>query len=327
MDYYSELGVDKHSSDADIKLAYRRLARLYHPDKNKSPEAEDKIKRVNEAYEVIGDRTKRAEYDRQQTKLFSGFCHTKVDINDVFGGAGFSKKPKKNNIKKTFERNSNLTIKIDFSEAILGVTNKKINQIYKHECHICHGHGGQFDVCSDCNGTGMINKNDGFISINVSCKKCDSTGKRITSTCPVCGSDGYIEKNEELIIKIPEGLDQRTKLFVKGKGNYINGSRGDLFVNVEIKQNNTYTRQGNDILVNTTVNVLDILIEKTVFIDTFRGKISVDLSVESFENDIVIKGLGTKSVKGVDYGDMIIKLKLFFPDLTNEQKKIINGLI
>ena len=210
---------------------------------------------------------------------------------------------------------------------MIKVKNKKIFVKYKHECYLCKGQGGIFNTCSSCNGEGVIKKNDGFISINVSCSDCNNTGKQKVSNCENCNGYGYIEKEEEIEINIPEGFEKRTKLFINGKGNYINGTRGDLFISVEIIPNDKYKRQGNNIVMEAEVNIFDVLLENTVTINTFREDVIISLNPSIIKNDIIKPGLGTKSIKGNEYGNLIIKLSLNIPSLTNTQKTIINNLI
>lgn len=332
MDYYAELGVSKGATEQEIKKAYRALAKEYHPDRNKTPEAEDKIKRINEAYETLGDKTKRKQYDSGHSNVFSGFGMksggSNFDMSDIFsqGFSGFNQTHKKHNIKKTFKADDEIVIDIEFEEAILGVSNKIINHIYKYECHECHGHGGIFTICPDCGGTGNKNQSDGFISINMTCRSCMGTGKKRATECHNCNNKGYVEKAEELTIRIPEGLESRTRLFVKGKGNYINNVRGDLYINVNIIPTKNYQRQGNNIIFYTDIDVLDIMLEKTIDLETIKGLVSVDLTNDIIHKEIIEIGLGTKAVKGDKYGDMIIKVSPKIPHLTENQKEILKTL-
>jgi molecular chaperone DnaJ len=330
MGYYEELGVKADASIAEIKTAYRRLAKEYHPDRNKSVGAEDKIKKVNEAYDVLGNKKKRAEYDSSHANVFGGFGKSNFDINDIFSGShfNFNQSPhhKKHKPKKTFTSKCEIIQDIDFEESVLGVDQKEIEFSYKHECDECNGFGGEFIICEQCHGSGLINRNDGFISINTACNSCKGTGKKRYSDCPKCGSLGYFEIDEKLMIKIPEGLEQRTKLFVKGKGNIINDSRGDLYVNVNISSNEIYKRQGNNILMDIYVNVFDILMEETITISTLKGDLLIDLDSNLIEENIIKKGMGTRSVNGKNYGSLIIMLHIQMPKLTDYQKKIIKTM-
>lgn len=329
MDYYDELGVNKDASDKEIKLAYRRLAKKYHPDRNKSPHAEEKTKRINEAYNVLGDTNKKTEYDKSCSNIFGGFGKSNFNVNDIFGRSNFdfnkSHVKKTHKISKTFDSKLKNTIKITFTEAISGESKKILNS-YKVECSDCNGYGGQLKLCGVCNGTGLINKNDGFISINTTCVECRGTGQKSIGVCPKCDSKGYIEKNEEIEINVPEGVEPRTTLFVKGKGNYINGTRGDLYISVVILPSDVYERKGNDILMTVYVDVFDVLVEKTINIVTFNGDINVELNNDIIENGIKIDGKGTKSIKGNTYGDLVVDFITKIPILTDSQKEDLKNI-
>ena len=329
MDYYAELGIKNDASETEIKLAYRRLAKIYHPDRNKTLEAEEKIKKVNEAYGVLSDKIKKNEYDNKKSKTFVGFGKSNFDISDIFTKSfEFDKNIKQKNNKncKNFESQDKLTITISFIDSIMGVVDKSVDHTFKHECISCEGYGGMFAVCSNCGGNGKIHRNDGFISINITCNQCNGQGKKISSVCNVCDGHGFLEKKEELFITIPEGLESKTKLLIKGKGNNLNGSRGDLYVTVEINDDAVYSRIGNDILVHLKVSVIDILSENTIDVITFRGNQSIKLHPKTTTTDIVEKGKGTKSINSNVYGDMIIKLVPIIPVLTDEEKNIIKKI-
>lgn len=320
MDYYVELGVSYTATDAEIKKAYRQLAKTYHPDRNSAKEAEEKIKRINEAYEVLSDNKKRKAYDAKKTSTGFSFGH---DISDIFKNTFDFKKKYTSRLKKKFDSVLKTTISIDFDETILGVEEKKIRNTFKHECSGCSGYGGSVCNCSLCNGTGTVHNNDGFISINVTCKNCNGTGKQIVSLCSVCGGEGYVEKNEEIFISVPEGLEAKTKLFVKGRGNLIDGTRGDLYLTVEIPASPNYTRCGIDLNMVVDVCVFDVMMEKNIIIPTIKGDISITLNPLTIHHNHVEKNKGTKIINGTKYGDLVIKFNIVVPVLDDSQKNII----
>lgn len=330
MGYYEELGVSKNSSEAEIKQAYRKLAKEYHPDKNKTDEAQDRIRRINEAYKILGDKEKRSIYDRQMNAGSQRqFGKSSFDISDIFSSAfDFNKThtSHKHKFKKTFESQLKSTITLDFSESILGVNGKKLNHTYKKECSGCKGYGGEFSPCKNCGGAGVVNRSDGFISINTTCNTCQGTGKKVSSKCGSCGGVGYHEISEEVIVDIPEGLESRTKLFVSGKGNYINGSRGDLYITVDIHEDKKYSRNGNNIIMTIDVDILDILEEKTIHVESLRGEFSIDLDPNTISEVIVLSGKGTKTINGTNYGDFLIKLTPRIYRLTEKQKNILKTI-
>lgn len=326
MDYYSILGIEKSASQKEIKSAYRKLANRYHPDKNKNINDSEKIKKINEAYNILGNVKKRMEYDNKKTNTFNGFENMNFDFQDIFNGTTFGKNKKRNPIKKTFDQKLEITIQICFEEAILGLQNKEIQYNFKKECSKCKGYGGQFVVCEYCNGSGYIKKNDGFISINTTCSECKGTGKSLNHGCDCCGNKGYVYVKETLNIKIPEGLEQRTKLFVKNKGNYVNGSRGDLYITAEIIKHDVYKRKGNNILMNFEADVFDVMMNNIITINTLRDEFDITLDPEMINTPLIRKGLGTKSVNGEVYGDLIITFSLKIPAINKQQKKLLRQI-
>lgn len=320
MGYYEDLGVSRDTSCDDIKRAYRKLAKKYHPDVNSSKDAVDNFKKISAAYEVLGDEKRKRIYDAE--------CNNHFNLNNIFNNNSINRsRVNKHKTKKKFEKEANTTISVSFKEAILGVQNKTIINTYKKECSICYGYGGEYTKCVYCHGIGMINKVDGFISMNITCHNCKGDGKILDVGCLNCNSNGCTEHTEEIIINIPEGLEQRTKLLSKGKGNFINNSRGNLFINIEIEPEKPYHRSGNDITMDVPVNVFDILLEKTITIDYFKEIFLIDLLDIDIKEHIIKKGFGTKTVNGNNYGDLIVKLNVIIPKITDIQKKNINILM
>lgn len=335
MDYYSVLCVDKSATIDEIKKAYRKLAREYHPDINKSTEAEETFKQINEAYEILGNKQKKEEYDRPNNNIFgafaSGFGHAgSMNMNDFFskGFTGFSSETKsKPNHKKTFISELDITVNITFEESIFGVEKKSIKFSYKNECLQCNGYGGRISTCTDCNGKGTKLRVDGFVSINTTCTSCYGIGTQIIENCTKCNSLGYSLVVEEMDIKIPEGIEERTKLLVRGKGNKINGSRGDLYVSIKVDNSDVYSRDKNDIIQNVNVNALDILAEKTIIVDSLKKTYEILLEDIYHGKELRFIGEGTKYVNSDNYGDLILKFNVFFPKLTKEKREIIASLM
>lgn len=324
MNHYERLGINnKDTSASDIKAAYRKMAMKYHPDRNDA-DTQEEFKLINEAFTILGDEYKKATYD---ISIKMGF---KSNRYDNFSGSGFDNDHKNHTVRNTrltFQKNDILYIDVDFSTVILGVENKKISHQYKHECHNCEGSGGGYVHCMICSGTGTIKRTEGFTSINMHCSVCDGIGSTLISACVACNAVGYIDKDEDLEITIPEGFDPRTKLFVKGKGNITNGDRGDLTIEVSVIDNQQYKRKGNNIIMEIPVNIVDIILENTITVPTLRDDIPIDLTHTSLDDDIVKSHLGTKTVYGTVYGDLIVKIKPFFPSFTEIQKEALKALL
>lgn len=331
MNYYSVLGISKDSTATEIKYAYRSLAKEYHPDINKTKGAEAKFKMINEAYEVLGNPQKKKKYDSPSIDsfgTFSGFGNSSMNMNDFFNTAfNFNHKndtrPKQ---KKTFTSEAHLDVHITFEESIFGIQNKSVKHSYKSECLKCSGHGGEFDTCGDCGGKGLRLKTDGFISVNTTCTTCKGTGKKRTKDCVKCGNKGYSLVVEEIDVNIPEGIEERTQLLVRGKGHKINGKRGDLYLSVKVDEKEDFAREKNNIIQTVYVNVLDILTEKTIVVESLRTNYEIDLTDMYYDKEIIYKNQGTKTVKGSVYGDLVFRFKTYIPKLTNNQKEILKSI-
>lgn len=331
MDHYAILGLSKNATQEEIKKSYRSLAKKYHPDVNKSAEAEEKFKNINAAYEILGDHEKRKKYDNGGQNPFAGFggfgAHH-FDMNDIMRGFGFnSANSRKTTRKKTFSAEDNLVYVISFEEAILGVSEKFHTHSYKVECSDCNGYGGEFENCHNCNGVGMVNHTDGFVSIMTTCKQCAGTGKRKVRDCNKCMSHGYTVKDEEISFKIPKGIEDKTRMVMRGKGNKINGNRGDLYIQISIAPSEVYSRIGNNIIMKFSANVLDILKEKKIPITVFGNIYEIDLKNATQGKQFIIENAGTSSINNsIQTGDLIIELELEIPILTDIQKKIIDSI-
>lgn len=298
--HYKILGIPKDATLQDIKQAYRTLAKQYHPDTNQTTNTDDMFKLINDAYSILSDTIKRKKYDQ----MTSNITHK--------------------NIKKTFNHNQEITLDVSLKQTILGDSIIFTN-IYKCECTNCYGAGNIFNNCLPCAGTGVIKKNDSFISIDLKCKDCNGTGKKEITPCTICNCSGYSLKEEQLTLSIPEGLEKKTKLLMKGKGNLIGQTRGDLIVSINITDTENYTRKSNDLIYQVYIDVLDILIEQPLTIDTIKGTVSILIGPDNYQEPYIINGWGTKSLNGIDYGDMIIEIKPVINKLTNLQKeKLVN---
>jgi molecular chaperone DnaJ len=333
MDYYSILGIDKTATPEEIKKSYRKLAREYHPDINKSKEAEEKFKKINEAYETLGNKNKKSIYDSPQANPFggfSGFGHgSSMNMNDFFSktfgdfGNNTTTKPKH---KKTFTSELELSVNISLEESVFGVEKKTITHSYKTECTNCNGYGGEFKSCHSCDGKGKTLKTDGFVSINTTCTNCYGKGTVRVGSCTKCNDKGFMLVAEEIEIRIPEGIEERTKLLVKGKGNKINGKRGDLYVSIKVDEHPIYTRQKNDLIQTVNINALDILSQKTITVTSLRKTYEIDLTGAYDGKEFIYAGDGTKMVNGDKYGNLRLVLDVYFPKLSPEQIEIVKSI-
>ena len=302
-DYYEVLGVNKNASKDEIKKAYRKLARKYHPDVNKdNPEAESKFKEVNEANEVLSDDTKRAQYDQFGHDAFTqgggasaggfnqggfggfgGFGGGQAggfeDIFDMFfGGQGG-----RGQQQRGPQRGDDLRYDLDiaFKEAAFG-TEKKVKIARLEECDHCHGTGGEpgskVDTCPTCHGTGqqqVVQQTPfGQFASTRTCPDCQGKGKKIEKTCRVCHGSGEVRKQREIEVKIPAGVDSGTRLRIGGEGNpgTNGGPRGDLYVYIYVRPDKEFKRNGNDVVVEQTISFAKAALGATISVDTLDGK-------------------------------------------------------
>jgi molecular chaperone DnaJ len=331
--YYDILGVDKNASDKDIKKAYRKMALKYHPDKNTDKDAEIKFKDAAEAYDVLSNPEKKSNYDKYGSVDGRGFNMEDIYSNfgDIFGDFGFQ-----GAFNKRYNRpkGSNLRVKVslNINEILTGST-KKIKYKRQDKCSSCSGNGGS-DVrkCIPCNGTGerqvRTSTPFGYMATMTPCPDCNGTGDQIFNKCNDCGGTGTKSVNETLDIEIPAGVSNGMQLNMKGKGGYVrNGDYGDLHILIEELYDNSYIREGNNIIVEKEINVIDSLLGNQIIVDTPNGKIK--LNIESGTEHGKTYRVGGKGIPDINFGlgDMYIKIKIKIPkNLSDEEIEILNKL-
>ena len=337
-DYYKILGVDRNATKDEIKRAYRELAKKYHPDlhpENKK-EYEEKFKEISEAYEVLMDDEKRRMYDQYgaegvkfgpQGFDWSNFTHFD-DLQDLFnqffidfGFGSFFREEKDNNIY--------LTLDIDLKDAFLG---GEKNIVYEREitCPDCKGTGakdGKTKRCPTCNGTGQVRnvRNMGFMQyVSVQpCPTCKGKGYIIEEKCPKCKGKGIITINENITVKIPKGVDNGTRLRVRGKGD---GSNGDLIIVVRIKQDKNFRREGDDLYTEISIPFTKAALGTEMEISHISGEkliVKVPPGTQPGET-IRLRGKGMPKMNAHGYGDLYIRINVTIPkNLTAKQRELL----
>ncbi len=350
-DYYEVLGVNKDATDKEIKNAYLKLAKQYHPDLNKSEDAPAKFKEVTEAYEVLKDKDKRARYDQYGFagvdpnsaasgagfNGFNGFDGQDVDLGDIFsqffgGGARQTSRRQTGPIKG---EDSLIKIKITFMDAINGTT-VEIPVNYDETCTSCSGTGAKnssaFSSCPYCNGTGVIRTQQrsifGTISQQSVCPHCNGTGKIIKDKCPDCNGQGYKHVSSKIDVTIPAGIDNGQQIRVPGKGKhgYNGGPSGDLYIQVVVSNDSRFTREGKDIHVTVPIPVINLVLGCTITVDTVYGKCDVEVAPGTPTTAVLkLKGKGIKSNRSYEQdGDQYIHLDVKVPSkITQEQKDLL----
>lgn len=347
-DYYEVLGVSKTADDAEIKKAYRVLAKKYHPDMNPGDaEAEKKFKEASEAYAILSDPEKRRQYDQFGHAAFEGggaggfggFDFNSADFSDIFGdifgdffGGGRRRGSNNGPMKGANIRTS---VRITFEEAVFGV-NKEIELTLKDECTTCHGSGAKPgtspETCTKCGGKGQVvfTQQSFFGTVrNVqTCPDCNGTGKVIKEKCPDCHGTGYIANRKKIQVSIPAGIDngQSVRIRDKGEPGTNGGPRGDLLVEVIVARHSTFQRQDYNIFSTVPVSFAVAALGGDVVVDTVDGKVIYEVKPGTqTDTKVRLKGKGVPSLRNKEVrGDHYVTLVVQTPDkLSGEAKELL----
>jgi molecular chaperone DnaJ len=346
-DFYEVLGVNRNADTSEIKKAYRRLARQYHPDVSEEPGAEEKFKEVNEAYEVLSDETKRATYDRfGHAGLggagaggfggFSGFgARDPFEIfEEVFGSFGFGGGNRRSRTGPRRGADLRYDLPLDFKEAIFGAE-KEIEIMRQETCEECKGDGaapGSRPLrCPDCNGAGEVRRQAGFFINIVTCSRCQGSGQIITNPCPVCSGSGKMTKTKKLNVKIPAGVDTGNQIRLAGEGEAGSrgGPRGNLYVVIHVKPHPYFRRIENNIHLELIINIAQAALGDEVEIPTLEGNEKRPISPGTQTGDnIVLRNKGVPKLRRdgshVGRGNLIVTIQVQTPiDLTNRQRELL----
>lgn len=347
-DYYEVLGVDKNASDTDIKSAFRKLAKKYHPDVSKEENAAEKFKEAQEAYAVLSDPEKRKQYDQfghnafnQNGSGFSGFdgfdFGNMSDIfEDLFQGMGFSSGRSRGRNSNSPRKGADILhhITIDFEEAVFG-TKKDIKIETEENCKECNGKGGfNSKTCSECHGSGTITSEQrtmfGSFLTKTTCPYCNGTGSTYEKKCTDCNGNGKVEVKKTITITVPAGIDNENRLRIQGKGAAgINGGpNGDLYVEFNVREHEFYQREEDDIYIELPLTITEAVLGAKKEIPTLYG--NVDITIPSGiqnGNKMRLRGKGVENVNTKRKGDMYVITKIIIPEkLTREQKKLFEEL-
>lgn len=356
-DYYEVLGVSKTATKADIKKAFRTLAKKYHPDLNKSHDAEEKFKELNEAYEVLSDDNKRANYDQfghdgpsmggfnYAGGGFDGFNFTNMGgdiddlINQMFGFAGGHRSSRQHS-QTQISLDIELVMRISFIDAIKG-GDKKISYNRKKNCSHCHGTGSEDDSgvseCPTCHGTGVVFHETrtmfGVMRSEQICKTCDGTGSIIKNKCTKCKGKKYIDEEITLTITIPAGVDQGDRLTVTGRGNEIGKNTGNLYLHVDITPSKYFQRNGNDIYVIGFIDPLIAIIGGKSKVVSPYGEVEITIPANTRYGDhIKVPGYGVKNERkklfSTSIGNLIVEVRFAKPvSLSKKEVELIRTIL
>ncbi|MBR6756712.1 MAG: molecular chaperone DnaJ [Peptococcaceae bacterium] len=348
-DYYEVLGVEKTASEDELKKAYRKLARQYHPDVNPgNAEAEEKFKEINEAYEILSDADKRAQYDRfghdgpagfgGGAGGFGGFGGDfggMGDIFDMFFGGGFGGGQQQKGPRRGADLRYDLTI--DFEEAVFGAE-KTIHLPKWESCKTCGGSGAKAGTspttCSRCNGTGQVITMQktpfGQVQTAKVCPECNGKGKVVKDPCPDCGGKGQKRINKTLEVKVPAGVDTGSRLRMSNEGEpgELGGPNGDLYIYINVRPHEVFLRDEDDIYMEQEINIAQAALGDDIQVPTLEGKVTLTIpaGVQS-GTKFRMKGKGVKNIKGYGKGDQYVTIKVVTPkNLTAEQRNLLEQL-
>ena len=339
-DYYEVLGVGRTASGEDIKKAYRKLAMQFHPDRNPdNPEAESKFKEAAEAYDVLRDAEKRAQYDRFGHAGLgnnAGFASSEdifAHFGDVFGDLfGFSMGGARRGGRTRAQRGSDLryNLTINFRQAAKGDT--ITISIPRHKsCPECAGSGAEKgtskEQCRQCGGVGQIRHSQGFFQISVPCPVCHGTGENISHPCPRCKATGIVEEVRELAVRIPAGVDtgNRLRLREEGEAGIHGGAPGDLYVVIQVEEDKTFEREGQNLIFMQEISMVQAALGSRIEVPTLDEPILVDIPAGTQHGDVFrIKGKGLAYPGRESSGDLLVDLRVKIPtSLTSRQEELL----
>lgn len=345
-DYYEVLGVSKSASSDEIKKAYRSLAKKYHPDVSKEPDAEVKFKEVQEAYDVLNDPQKRQQYDQfghagangMGGNPFEGFGFGGgfSDINDIFSSffGGGSRRRRQESLRG---EDVEMRMTINFMEAVLGVS-KTVEVDVTEDCKHCHGTGAEnpsdIQTCSRCHGSGYVNVEQrtmfGTMRTQQVCPTCGGRGQSIKNACHVCSGSGRTRAHKKVDVKIPAGVDNDMTLRVPGYGHggKKGAENGDLYITFRVLPHKIFRREGKDIILDLPITFTQAALGDKVEIPTIYGK--VDLTIPAgiqSGTKLRMKEKGIADVRSGRKGDQYVVVNVETPkNLTNEEKKLFEQL-
>lgn len=345
-EYYDILGVSRDADTPSIKKAYRKAALRYHPDKNPGDaEAEANFKKAAEAYAVLSDEEKRRRYDQFGKAGVGGaagggpgfnadvFADFSDILGDIFGfGGAFSGGAGRRGRRVQVGRDLRFDLEIDFEEAVRGLESQ-VQVPTLEPCETCDGSGansGGVETCTQCKGAGQVAFQQGFFTIARPCSQCSGAGKRITDPCDTCSGAGQVQKNKELTIRLPAGVDEGTQLRMNGHGEKPRGGgpAGDLYVVVHVRDHEHFRRDGLNLHLDIPLSFARMALGTEIEVPTLEGTESIRVpagtaSGESFR----LRGEGVPSLQGRRKGDQIVTVHVHVPrKLTDEQRELLEQL-
>ena len=347
VDFYEVLQVSRDANDQELKANYRKLAMLYHPDRNpNNPEAEEKFKECSEAYAVLSDPEKRAAYDRYGHAAFqnggagagnpfqgAGF---QGDLGDIFGdlfGEMFNMGGSRRATRVQRGRDLRYDLTLEFEEAVFGIE-KEISIRRLEACADCGGTGSANGkapaTCSQCGGRGQVRFQQGFFSVAKTCARCNGTGTTISDPCPGCRGEGLQAKKHAILVKVPAGVEQDTRIRYQGEGEAgrFGGPSGDLYVVLSVKAHKFFERDGDDLHCVMPISFPQAALGTELQIETLEGPATIKIP-EGTQNgrQFKLRSKGVPHLNEHGKGDLIVEIRVATPSrLTKAQKELLRQL-
>jgi molecular chaperone DnaJ len=346
-DYYEILGVSKSASQEELKSAFRRLARQYHPDVNNASDSEERFKELNEAYAVLSDSEKRAAYDRfghAGVRGAGGAPDFSVDFGnfadifeEFFGVGGFGRSSRRS--RQVPRRGADLQYKVEltFEEAVFGVE-KEIEITRDEVCATCRGSGAEPGTtptrCSNCGGSGEVRQVRqtllGSMVQVTTCPACNGVGETISTPCSTCGGRGVERKTRSKVISIPAGVDTGNQIRIAGEGQpgIDGGPLGNLYLVIQVKPHQYFRRKGSDILLDLDINIAQAALGADVEVPTVDGLEKLRIPAGAQPGKVLrLRNKGVPSLRGANRGDQLVVLNVEIPKhLTAEQRQLFEQL-
>ncbi len=345
-DYYEVLGVSRTATDAELKSAYRALALRYHPDKNHNdPSAEDKFKELGEAYGVLADAGQRERYDRfghagvssgaGQSWGAPGFGGIEDILGDLFGFGDVFGGARGGTRRSSAQRGADLRydLEITLEDAYRGMTAQlRIPRL--ETCETCKGNGAaagtQPESCGNCGGTGQVRYQQGFFSVARTCQPCRGAGRVVKNPCPDCRGAGRIERENQMEVKIPAGVETGSRLRVQGEGEdgTQGGPSGDLYVVIHLADHERFERQGNNLYASLPITFAQAALGSDVYVSTIDGEEKIKVPTGTQTGTVFrLKSKGMPVLGSRGRGDLFVSVTVITPtSLTREQRKLLEQL-
>jgi molecular chaperone DnaJ len=345
-DYYEVLGVKREASADEIKSAFRTLAKKYHPDRNPNDKAasEEKFKEVAEAYGVLSDAQKRQQYDAYGHAAVGGMGGQSVSVEDILnqffggragaGGSIFDDLFGGGGQDSASEQGASLRydIEIDLEQAYRGVS-KTVDITREELCETCKGSGAKAGTrpvsCSYCRGSGYATRSQGFFQMRTTCPRCSGRGEMIEHPCANCRGSGRERKKARLEINVPAGIDNNTRIRMQGQGEPgLNGSRGDLYIFVQVKEHEMFVRRGDDILLSIPIPYTTAVLGGEVDVPTLEGRAKLTIPKGTPSGKMLkMASLGMPDVHGYGKGDQLVRVVVDVPKkVSGEQEELLRKL-